>query len=106
MPMLRRWTGTSVTSFPPRRTWPCSGRTNPAITRSSVVLPEPEGPRRLVNEPGAKSRLTSSRTRVGPNDLVTSSTSTALNDASGVGKPGEGEDQYHRDAEQDGRDRV
>src|SRR5262245_38823400 len=53
-------------------TLPASGVSRPAITRSSVDLPDPEGPRRAVSEPPGTSRLTSSRATKLPNRLVTS----------------------------------
>ena len=34
----------SVTSSPSKRTVPASGASSPAMIRSSVVLPEPDGP--------------------------------------------------------------
>src|SRR5262245_24880513 len=37
--------------------------------RSSVLLPQPEGPRRARNSPGAASRETSSTATTEPNDL-------------------------------------
>ena len=39
---------------------PPDGGRNPAISRSVVVLPQPEGPRSETNSPGASSRLMSS----------------------------------------------
>ena len=41
----RRFGGTPRMLRPPISTSPLSGSTNPAIMRSSVVLPQPEGPR-------------------------------------------------------------
>ncbi len=54
MPMSRAWTGTFVTSRSPMRTRPLSGATKPATMRNSVVLPEPDGPSRLVKPPSRK----------------------------------------------------
>ena len=57
---------------------PDSGTRKPAIRRSRVVLPQPEGPSTVVNDPCGTWRVTSSTARVtalpGPvegNDLVT-----------------------------------
>src|SRR5688572_4138855 len=57
---------------------PDSGCRKPAISRRSVVLPQPEGPRTVVKEPCGTCRVTSSTARVaarpGPvdgNDRVT-----------------------------------
>ena len=65
MPMLRFQTGTPVTSAPAMRTSPASGATKPATMRRSVVLPEPDGPSRLVKRLLAKRMLTGSSTRSG-----------------------------------------
>ena len=48
---------TSVTSSPEISTRPLSGVSRPAITRSSVDLPQPEGPSSAVSEPPGISRL-------------------------------------------------
>jgi hypothetical protein len=37
---------------------PPSGRSNPAIIRSSVVLPHPDGPSSVKNSPASMARLT------------------------------------------------
>jgi len=41
----RRFGATSRIERPPMRTSPASGAMNPAMMRSSVVLPQPDGPR-------------------------------------------------------------
>src|SRR5216684_1239506 len=48
----------SLTSRPPIRISPDVGSSSPAIIRRSVVLPEPEGPRRTRNSPSRLSRST------------------------------------------------
>ena len=53
---------------------PASGASRPAITRSSVDLPEPLGPSSAVSEPSCTSSETSSSARNAPNCLVTPST--------------------------------
>ena len=45
--------GTRVTSRPLRTTRPSVGRMNPAMIRSSVVLPQPEGPSSVTSSPSA-----------------------------------------------------
>ena len=51
MPMLR-WFGFSrVTSLPPMTIVPAVGASKPAIMRSIVVLPQPDGPRKETNSP-------------------------------------------------------
>ena len=53
MPMLR-WFGFSrVTSLPPMTMLPEVGSSKPATMRSTVVLPQPEGPRKETNSPRA-----------------------------------------------------
>ena len=47
-----------VTSAPCSRTWPRVGCSNPAIMRSVVVLPQPDGPSREKNSPSRIVRLT------------------------------------------------
>src|SRR5262245_5735606 len=68
-PRLRRCTATRVMSSPARITCPPSGSTSPATVRSSVLLPQPEGPRRETNSPGATSSVTSSTATTDPNVL-------------------------------------
>ena len=58
-PMLRRLASRPVTSSSPMRTRPASGRSKPAIIRSVVVLPQPDGPSSVTSSPGATVRLTS-----------------------------------------------
>src|SRR5262245_61702798 len=50
----------------------------PAMMRSSVVLPQPEGPSRQTNSPWATDRLTSRSAEKPPKSLETPSTPTAL----------------------------
>ncbi|MGF6233696.1 hypothetical protein QFZ27_007651 [Inquilinus ginsengisoli] len=66
MPMRRFHTGTRVTSSAPMRSSPSSGTTKPATMRKSVVLPEPEGPSRLVKRPASKVALIRSSTVAAP----------------------------------------
>ena len=48
--------GSHETSSPPSSIVPASGRSNPAIIRSVVVLPDPDGPSIVKNSPRAISR--------------------------------------------------
>ena len=66
MPMSRFHGGIAVTSAPSTRSAPDCGWLKPAIMRSRVDLPEPEGPSRAKNSPGAMSRVTSRSTGVVP----------------------------------------
>ena len=52
----RRRAGSAVTSAPPSLIVPAVGCSNPAIIRSTVVLPEPEGPRMANNSPSPTAR--------------------------------------------------
>ncbi len=72
----RRWGGSAVTSAPWKRMAPPSTATNPAIDRSSVVLPQPEGPRIAVRRPGGKSSETERSASTDPYRLPTPSTLT------------------------------
>src|SRR5262252_567803 len=56
-------------SSPASSTWPASGSTRPATMRSTVLFPQPDGPRRERNSPGAASSETSSTATTGPNVL-------------------------------------
>src|SRR3990170_7007871 len=52
---------------PPSRTIvPAVGTSKPAIIRSVVVLPQPDGPRKLTNSPRSAARLKSSTATTGP----------------------------------------
>src|SRR5215211_2916756 len=59
-------------TWPSNLIWPAVSSTRPATMRSVVVLPHPEGPRRVTNSPSAMSALTLSTARVDPNRFVTS----------------------------------
>src|SRR4029453_14445376 len=56
MPILRRAGSRSVTSEPSTRMRPASAISKPAITFSSVVLPDPLGPRMVTNSPAETQR--------------------------------------------------
>src|SRR6185295_7328149 len=56
---------------------PASGCSKPARSRSSVVLPQPEGPSRVRNSPGRTSSETSRRARTSAYDFETPWTDTA-----------------------------
>jgi hypothetical protein len=71
MPVLRLFGGTVVTSRSPKRTLPAVGSRKPAIMRSSVVLPHPDGPSRKNSSPLCTARSTASTAVVRPKRLVT-----------------------------------
>jgi hypothetical protein len=58
-------------SWPVSTTRPSSGSSKPAIIRSEVVLPHPDGPSKEKNSPGATSIVTLSTATVAPKRLVT-----------------------------------
>ena len=64
-------------SSPPMRMRPTSGRTKPAIMRSVVVLPQPDGPRREKNSPSSTRSETSSTASVSPKRFVRPVSSTS-----------------------------
>src|SRR3954452_18177871 len=64
-------------SAPPSVTRPVSGRSKPAMIRSVVVLPEPEGPRSVKNSPSPTVRSTSSTATTSPYVLRIPSTRTS-----------------------------
>ena len=53
MAILRLAGGMSVTSTPLMKTGPAVISSSPAIMRSSVDLPQPDGPSSAVNEPSS-----------------------------------------------------
>src|SRR3954454_5536838 len=53
-------------SAPPSVTRPVSGRSKPAMIRSVVVLPEPDGPSSVKNSPSPTFRSTSSTATTSP----------------------------------------
>src|ERR1700674_1935731 len=63
---MSRWDARlNVTSSPPRRMRPEVGSSSPAIMRSVVVLPHPEGPSRQKKSPSGTVKV-ESRTAVNP----------------------------------------
>ena len=66
-------------SSPPIRTSPDVGCSKPAIIRREVVLPQPEGPRKVKNEPGGICRSTASTAATAPKRF-----DTATNSMSGL----------------------
>src|SRR5689334_18550770 len=72
MPTLRWFGRSAVTSLPSIRIAPEVGLSNPATIRSTVVLPQPEGPRSDRNSPPSMPRLNPLTTTLTPNCLRTS----------------------------------
>src|SRR5258708_5016266 len=71
MAMSRSLGATVFTTRLPIRTSPTEISSSPAIMRSSVLLPQPEGPTRTQNSPSAIETSTPWTTSVLPNDLRT-----------------------------------
>src|SRR5690349_6450653 len=71
MAMSRSFGGRSLTRRSPMRISPAVISSSPAIMRSSVDLPQPEGPTRTVKEPSAMSMSTPCSTGVPPKRLCT-----------------------------------
>src|SRR5437016_3347820 len=63
--------GRSFMRLPATMTSPAVVCSRPAIIRSVVVLPQPEGPRRQTTSPAATERSTSLTATKAPNFLVT-----------------------------------
>src|SRR5919197_1576797 len=72
MPMLRAYGGRPSMRRSPNRISPASTAEKPAIVRSSVVLPQPEGPSRVNSSPSPISSETRSTAVAPPKRLVTS----------------------------------
>src|SRR3954468_18017549 len=64
-------------STPSSRIWPSVGRSNPAIRRSVVVFPQPEGPSSEKNSPAGMCRLTPSTAATSANRLTRSTSWTS-----------------------------
>src|SRR5580704_19343843 len=71
MAMQRCAGGSAVTSLPPMQMRPLDTCSRPAIRRSVVDLPQPDGPSSTTSEAAAASKLTLSTARVAPHDLLT-----------------------------------
>ncbi len=72
MPMLRLDAGTLVTSRPSSTIWPSLTLSRPERQRSSVDLPQPEGPSSVTRSPCWMPKLMWSRTVLSPKRFTTS----------------------------------
>src|SRR5262245_35025795 len=118
MPTLRWFGGTHVMSRPSIVISPAVGFSKPAIIRSVVVLPQPEGPRNDTNSPFSTARLKSMTAAVSPKYFWTPvSSRNAMRLLAALAGAGDGDlaaraapeqgDEAHRDprqAEADERD--
>ena len=80
--MSRSFGGTRLTTLPPIAISPSVISSSPAIIRSSVDLPQPEGPTSTQNSPSAIAMSTPRMTCVEPNHLWTAVMFTAAIEAS------------------------
>ena len=78
MAMPRFDGGTSLTTSPPILSVPLVMSSSPAISRSSVDFPQPEGPTKTTNSPSSISRSTPLITSTVPKDFLTWLSSTAV----------------------------
>ena len=78
MARSRFFGATSVTSSPLIRIRPEVTLSSPAVIRSAVVLPQPDGPSSTRNSAGATVRLSSCSTVTAPKDLLIASSSTVM----------------------------
>src|SRR5690349_18801839 len=69
MAMRRSAGASSLTRRPPMASSPAETVSSPAMMRSSVVLPQPEGPTKTQNSPSFTSRSMSRRISTVPKDL-------------------------------------
>ena len=72
--MLRLCAATRVRSRPATEMVPVSGVSRPAMMRSNVVLPQPEGPSSDTNSPRLTAMLSSLSTVAAPKRFETRST--------------------------------
>src|SRR5690349_20749451 len=84
MAMSRLRGARSVTSRSPIQISPLETSSRPAIIRSSVDLPQPDGPTRTRNSPSPISSDTSSTAVTLPNVFVTCSSLIAAIDGDGI----------------------
>src|SRR5947209_17081667 len=103
--MSRCLGGTRFTTLPPIATSPSLISSSPAIMRSSVDLPQPDGPTSTQNSPSAMATSTPRITGVDPKRLWTPRMSTAAINALLRG-PRAGADHVIRSAGADPRDDV
>ncbi len=73
-----RWCGgTAAISSPASRMRPSLGASKPASMRSSVVLPQPDGPSSAKNSPCRMSSVSASTATTAPKRLLTASNCTS-----------------------------
>src|SRR5471032_3212119 len=81
MPMSRTWAGSLSMRLAPKRISPPSSSLKPAIMRSRVVLPQPDGPSRVKNSPCSTVRVTLSTARTVPKVRLTPAMTMPLTSA-------------------------
>src|SRR5476649_1679665 len=81
MPMSRTWAGSLSMRLAPKRISPPSSSLKPAIMRSKVVLPQPDGPSRVKNSPCSTVRVMLSTARTVPKVRLTPAMTMPLTSA-------------------------
>src|SRR5438874_710686 len=71
MAMSRSFGASSLTTRPPMEIVPAVTSSRPAIIRSAVDFPQPDGPTRTINSPSSTVRFKSSMTGTSPYDFAT-----------------------------------
>src|SRR4051795_6921878 len=102
MAMSRSRARRKVTSSPPRLIVPDVGNSSPAIMRSVVVLPQPDGPSRQKNSPSAMVKLVPRTAAKPPNCL--NRVSIRISAMTSVRKLGD--DGEHHDPGERGDERI
>src|SRR3982751_3424961 len=90
--MSRSFGATRFTTLPPIAISPSVISSSPAIMRSSVDLPQPDGPTRTQNSPSAMATSTPRITWVEPKRFLTPRMSTAAMRSALLSLPGAGRD--------------
>ena len=88
--MLRCAGGRCVTSRPPIRMRPWSASSSPAISRSVVDLPQPDGPSSTLSVPGSNANDRPSTARTSPSAVVQCLLTFSATMADKVAVPGSG----------------
>src|SRR5579859_3011700 len=76
----------SFTTLPPSEIVPDVGRSNPAIRRNAVVLPEPDGPTIAKHSRSSAVRLNSDKARIDPAPELSNTFVTASSTTRGTGR--------------------
>src|SRR2546426_2684181 len=92
MATLRSWGGSSLTTRAPMRMVPAVASSRPAIRRSTVDFPQPEGPTRTMSSPSSIASVKSDSARVPPGYTLSTCSSSTRAIARSVEEPLVGEE--------------